>query len=279
MDNFIAKYPPPFRLLSSLQSLLAPSYNTHQVWIICANFIVVCIGRRFAVWFLFPCSISRGRDVSYVAFSLWNSTSPRNRQRQPCISIIDCHRHLVTRTIHLFLSPTGIGFEATYDCFPPLVSNNSNYPILDDFFIIGGATMATAATTASLGNIHLLAHPLHITFGITRRISSIAHGNTKRFWFNLPQNYLFGPKTSAAIVVVPLNDISHTIYASTSPVILDFWLHNYYSHTNCLEPPAPHLNNKCSKYWSALICSRSVVEDPDPPSAHLPSLLFFHQAI
>ena len=110
------------------------------------------------------------------------------------------------------------------------------------FVIVGGATMATAATTASLGNIHqsLARHPLHITFGIPLGISSIAKlGNTERCWFNLPQHNLFGPTSICRMLLLSScgfsrGNVSHTIYASTSPVILDFRLHNYYSYTKCL---------------------------------------------
>ena len=119
---------------------------------------------------------------------------------------IDCLRHLVTALICSFsktsftLLPCGnatnIGIEATYDCFPPLVSNNSNYPILDDLFIVGGATMATAATTASLGKIHLIVGStlFQTTFGIPT--------NIKRFWFNLSQRHLLVLLLPLVVVVV-----------------------------------------------------------------------------
>ena len=105
--------------------------------------------------------------------------------------------HLVTALICSFskssftLLPCGnatnIGIEATYDCFPPLVSNNSNYPILDVLFIVGGATMATATSTASLGKIHLL-----VGSTLFQTYPALA------FWFNLlPQRHLFGAASAA----------------------------------------------------------------------------------
>ena len=65
----------------------------------------------------------------------------------------------------------GHRLEATYDCSPHWSATTQSIPyILDDFFIVGGATMATAATTASLGKIHLIVGStlFQTTFGISR---------------------------------------------------------------------------------------------------------------